>query len=95
MTRALPGWMLGLSSHREENTMAVTKRAFRAKQGDWVVVHARSVGKPGRTGLILEVLGEPDHEHYRVRWDEEHESIFYPGSDASISTEPPVPRQVA
>jgi hypothetical protein len=30
------------------------------------------------------VLGQPDHVRYRVRWDEEHESIFYPGSDATI-----------
>lgn len=62
-----------------------------AKAGDWVVVHGKGVGDPARTGMILEVLGEPGHEHYRVRWDEEHESIFYPGSDATISPEPPVP----
>jgi Domain of unknown function (DUF1918) len=49
-----------------------------------VVVHAHRLGEPGRTGLILEVLGTPGHERYHVRWDEAHESIFYPGSDATI-----------
>ncbi|HLE98668.1 MAG TPA: DUF1918 domain-containing protein [Gaiellaceae bacterium] len=69
--------------------MTDTKQTSRAKAGDWVVVHGRAVGKPGRTGQILEVLGEPGHEHYRVRWDEEHESIFYPSSDATIRKERP------
>jgi hypothetical protein len=55
-----------------------------AQQGDWIVIHGRGVGKPGQRGLILEVLGGPGHEHYRVRWDEEHESIYFPGSDATI-----------
>jgi hypothetical protein len=59
----------------------------RARPGDWVVVHAHALGEPAREGLILEVLGTPGHERYRVRWDEEHESIFYPGSDATIRKE--------
>ena len=61
-----------------------TAPAARAEAGDWVLVHGHKVGDPGREGLILEVLGEPGHERYRVRWDEEHESVFYPGSDATI-----------
>jgi len=24
------------------------------------------------------------HEIYRVRWDDDHESVFHPGSDATI-----------
>ena len=55
-----------------------------ARAGDWVVVHAHAVGEHERTGLIVEVLGTPDHVRYRVRWDEEHESIHYPGSDTTI-----------
>ncbi len=55
-----------------------------ARPGDWVVIHAHALGEPERHGLILEVIGEPGHERYRVRWDEEHESIFYPGPDAEI-----------
>ncbi len=56
----------------------------RARPGDWIVVHGHAVGERERTGLILEVLGPPDHERHRVRWDEEHESIFDPGFDATI-----------
>jgi hypothetical protein len=28
--------------------------------------------------VILEVLGSGPHERLRVRWDEQHESLFYP-----------------
>jgi hypothetical protein len=28
--------------------------------------------------VILEVLGEGSHTHFRGRWDEEHVSLFYP-----------------
>ena len=73
----------------EESTATQSESAFRARPGDWVVVHGHTVGEHERAGLILEVLGTPGHEHYRVRWDEEHESIFYPGSDAMIRREAP------
>jgi Domain of unknown function (DUF1918) len=36
------------------------------------------------TGEILEVLGSGEHEHYRVQWEDGHESVFTPGSDAVI-----------
>ena len=54
-------------------------------KGDRIIVKAHRVGESSRTGVVLEVLGEPDHVHYRVRWDEdEHESIFTPSSDATF-----------
>ena len=56
-----------------------------AHAGDVVVVHGHTTGDAGRTGVILEVLDPASsHEHYRVRWDEEHESLYWPGSDATI-----------
>lgn len=64
--------------------VADTKTKSRAKRGDVVVIHGHAVGKPERTGEILEVLGEPGHEHYRVRWEDERESLVYPSSDTSI-----------
>ena len=41
-------------------------------------------GEPARRGEILEVLGEGGHEHYRVRWDEQHESIVYPADGVQV-----------
>jgi metallophosphoesterase superfamily enzyme len=56
----------------------------RAGVGDVVVIHGHRQGEPQRLGEILEVLGEAGHEHFRVRWDDDRESVFYPGSDAAI-----------
>jgi len=61
------------------------KSDVQAKPGDVVVVHGHKTGDPGRTGVILEVLeAASDHEHYRVRWDDDHESLYWPGSDATV-----------
>lgn len=49
-----------------------------------IEVCGRTVGAQSRKGEILEILGAPGHEHYRVRWEDGHESIFYPGSDARV-----------
>jgi hypothetical protein len=51
--------------------------------GDWIEVHLPGGGAP-RRGEILEVLGGPGHEHYLVRWTDEHESIYYPADGAVI-----------
>jgi prolyl-tRNA editing enzyme YbaK/EbsC (Cys-tRNA(Pro) deacylase) len=49
-----------------------------------IEVTGRRVGDVPRTGEILEVLGAPGHVHYRVRWDDEHETLFYPAGDTRI-----------
>ena len=52
--------------------------------GDLIVIHGHRVGDGRRLGEIVEILGSGPHEHYRVRWDDDRESIFTPGSDAEI-----------
>ena len=54
-----------------------------AHVGDWI--ETRGVhGKLSRRGEIIELLGLAEHEHYRVRWDEQHESIVYPADGVII-----------
>ncbi|HEY7934162.1 MAG TPA: DUF1918 domain-containing protein [Solirubrobacteraceae bacterium] len=55
---------------------SVEERGSTPAPGDWIEVDA-SEG-PARRGVILEVLGEGSHTHFRVRWDEEHISLLYP-----------------
>lgn len=65
--------------------MIATQRHLNdARPGDVVEVHGHTTGDGGRSGVILEVLGQPGHVHYRVKWDEEHESLFWPGPDATV-----------
>ena len=62
---------------------------LRVSPGDVVLVHGHRVGEAARRGEILEVLGVPGHEHYRVRWDDDRESVFYPSSDAVVQSRVP------
>ena len=66
--------------------MSAKGQRSRATPGDVVVIHGHRLGETERLGEILEVFGEPGHEHFRVRWDDDHESVFYPGNDATIRT---------
>jgi len=43
--------------------------------GDWIEAHYMGGGQP-RRGQIVDVLGAGSHEHYRVRWTDDRESIF-------------------
>ena len=48
------------------------------KIGDRIEVESEQVGKKGRHGVVVEVIGEGEHLHYRVRWEDGHESTFFP-----------------
>jgi rRNA processing protein Gar1 len=63
-------------------TTAVETR--HVQPGDVVQVAGRHVGDAGRIGEIVAVLGEYDHPHYLVRWQDEHESVLYPREGISI-----------
>jgi hypothetical protein len=69
--------------------VARTENGLRGRIGDLVVVEGHRVGQGRRIGEILEVLGEPGHEHYRVRWESDRESVFYPSSDSTIQKAEP------
>lgn len=56
------------------------------KVGDRIVVESERVGQAAREGEILEVLGTSSEVHYRVRWQDGHETFFFPsaGSETII-----------
>lgn len=55
-----------------------------ATVGDLVVIGAHHLGEPEQFGEILEILPGAGRARYRVRWDDDPVSVFYPGSDATI-----------
>ena len=64
--------------------MATEQTAHTAHVGDWI--EARGLhGQTARRGQIVELLGARGHEHYRVHWDEQHESIVYPADGVLIT----------
>lgn len=69
---------------RTEVEMEKTVQGKPAQVGDEIVITGHTVGDAPRTAEILEILGEPGHERFRVRWEDGHESIFFPADDATI-----------
>jgi Domain of unknown function (DUF1918) len=59
--------------------------AMQAKVGDHLVVQGHTVGQSRREGEILEVRGEDGAPPYVVRWEDGHEGVTYPGSDAFVT----------
>jgi len=63
--------------------MESNRSAQVGRVGDWLEARGIHGGAP-RRGEVIEVLGAPGHEHYRVRWDEQHESIVYRADGVDI-----------
>lgn len=57
---------------------------MRAEVGDRLHVHGRTVGLPDRVGEIVEVRGSGGAPPYLVRFDDGHESLVFPGPDATV-----------
>ena len=54
-----------------------------ARPGDWVRVHGTAHTAP-RDGRILEIVGPSGHKCFRVRWEGDVESIFFPTDGDSV-----------
>jgi hypothetical protein len=52
--------------------------------GDAIIVDGVHQKDPPRRGEIVEVIGTGDAEHFRVRWDDGHTSLFFPGATTRI-----------
>jgi hypothetical protein len=61
---------------------------MKAKVGDRVVTEGAHVDAPRRVGEVLEVMHDDGQPPYRVRWEDGHESLWYPGADSHLMTEP-------
>jgi Ala-tRNA(Pro) deacylase len=65
--------------------MNAIEQTERPAVGDVIVVGGHYVGNERIIGEILEIRGDPEHERYRIRWEDGHESIFHPADgDATI-----------
>ena len=59
-----------------------------AETGDEIVVRGRHVADEGRQGTIIEIHGEHGAPPYLVRWQDGHESLFFPSSDTLVERHP-------
>ena len=70
--------------------MTATPGNRRIEPGDIVETSGRHVGDTPRAGEIVAVLGRGERVHFRVRWQDGHESILYPGEAMTIRAHVPV-----
>lgn len=64
-----------------------------AEVGDEVVVKGRHVADEDRQGTIIEIHGENGTPPYLIRWQDGHESLFFPSSDTLVEHRPTQPRE--
>ncbi len=57
---------------------------MKAKVGDRVVTEGAHVDEPRRTGEVIEVPHADGEPPFRVRWEDGHESLWYPGTDSHV-----------
>lgn len=62
-----------------------------AQPGDDVVVHGRHVADEDRRGTIIEVHGPGGAPPYLVRWEDGHQTFFFPASDTLVEHHPRQP----
>jgi hypothetical protein len=59
-----------------------------AETGDELVVRGRHVDDEDREGVIVEIHGPNGAPPYLVRWEDGHESVFFPSSDTRVEHRP-------
>ncbi len=52
--------------------------------GDQLTVKGRHQGDGDRHGEVIEVHGDHGSPPYVVRWQDEHETVFFPSSDTLV-----------
>jgi Domain of unknown function (DUF1918) len=55
-----------------------------ARVGDRIIIESRKVGTGRKSGEVVDVIEGSGGRHYRIRWDDGHESIAYLSSDAFV-----------
>jgi hypothetical protein len=59
---------------------------MKAKVGDRLHVRGRTVGDVDKVGEIIEVHGSDGTPPFLVRFPDGHETLVFPGPDATIET---------
>ena len=85
---AVPLTQSGACARQPRDGGPSTGGAMRAEVGDHIVIETVTLDSPRRHGEVVEVIGQADRRHYRVRWQDGHESVYFPGPDARVTDTP-------
>jgi Domain of unknown function (DUF1918) len=61
---------------------------MRAHTGDALLIRGHHVGDHDRQAVIIEVHGADGAPPYLVRWEDGHESVYFPSCDAVLERLP-------
>lgn len=61
---------------------------MRAHAGDALLIRGHHVGDNDRQAVIIEVHGADGAPPYLVRWEDGHESVYFPSCDAVLERLP-------
>src|SRR5580658_9219111 len=61
---------------------------MQAETGDGLTVQGRRQGDEARHGVIVEVHGAAGAPPYLVRWEDGHESVFFPATGTMVEHHP-------
>jgi hypothetical protein len=77
--------------------MGVRERrtVMQAAAGDTLTVKAVRKGESDRHGRIIEIHGKDGEPPYLVRWQDEHESLFFPAAGTVVEHHPATEQRAA
>ena len=64
------------------------RKTMQAAVGDTLTVRALHQGEADRHGTIIEVHGKDGGPPYLVRWQDGHESVFFPAAGTIVDHHP-------
>lgn len=60
---------------------------MKAQVGDKLIMEGKHVGERRRVGEITEVGHADGTPPYRVKWEDGHEGLVFPGSDCHLASQ--------
>ena len=57
-----------------------------AHVGDHIIIESNKVGGGRKTGEVVQIIEGASGPHYRIHWDDGHESTVFPSTDAFVET---------
>jgi hypothetical protein len=61
---------------------------MQAAVGDTITVRAVHQGESDRHGTVIEIHGEDGQPPYVVKWQDDHESLFFPAAGTVVEHHP-------
>ena len=76
--------IVDLARRERRNRTTDMEGTMEAQVGDRITIESNRVGGVRRSGEVVEVIARTGGNHYRIRWDDGHETVFFPSGGATV-----------